>query len=256
VPQSDAEQAGLLKGKTAIVTGAAHGIGRAIAVGYAREGADVVIGDVDDNAEQTVKVIEQLGGRAIFIRADVTRPEDHIGLVETAVKTFGKLDVACNNAGISGEFHPVTEMPIDNWHKVIATNLTAVFYAVRAQIPAMIAAGGGAIVNIASVAGQVAIDNLPHYIAAKHGVVGLTKSVAVDYGPMGIRVNSVGPAFIRTRLLDNLSPDVRAAVAGLHAVKRLGEPEEVSELVTWLSSDRASFITGAYFPADGGYLAR
>jgi NAD(P)-dependent dehydrogenase (short-subunit alcohol dehydrogenase family) len=250
------EPAGLLKGKVAIVTGAAHGIGRAIAIGYAREGADVMIGDIDDTAEQTVKVIQQIGGKAVYRRADVTQPDDHVSLVEAAVKTFGKLDIACNNAGISGEFHPITEMPIDNWKRVIDTNLSAVFYAIRAQVPAMLAAGGGAIVNIASVAGAVAIDNLPHNIAAKHGVVGLTKSVAVDYGPQGIRVNAVGPAFIRTRLLDNLAPEIRAAVADLHAVKRLGEPEEVSELVTWLSSDRASFITGCYYPADGGYLAR
>jgi NAD(P)-dependent dehydrogenase (short-subunit alcohol dehydrogenase family) len=248
--------AGLLKGKTAIVTGAAHGIGRAIAIGYAREGADVVIGDIDELAQQTVQVIEQQGGRAVFMRCDVTKPQQHVDLVRKAVDTFGKLDIACNNAGISGSFHPLAEMPIDDWHRVIDTNLTAVFYAIRAQIPAMLDNGKGAIVNIASVAAQVAIDHLPHYIAAKHGVVGLTKSVAIDYGNRGIRINAVGPAFIRTRLLDNLEPAIRGLVTNLHAVKRLGEPEEISELVTWLSSDRASFITGAYYPADGGYLAR
>jgi NAD(P)-dependent dehydrogenase (short-subunit alcohol dehydrogenase family) len=254
---ADLTHGGLLEGKVALVTGAAHGIGRAIAVGYAREGADVVISDIDDHqGQQTAAIIKQAGGRAVYSHADVTRPEDHFALVALAKAEFGRLDVACNNAGISGEFHRTAEMPVEKWRQVIDINLSGVFYGIRAQIPAMVEAGAGAIVNIASILGSVGIEQLPHYVAAKHGVVGLTKVVALEYGAQKIRVNAVGPAFIRTRLLDPLDTQVRAELDKMHALNRIGEPEEISELVSWLSSERASFITGAYYPADGGYLAR
>lgn len=247
----------LLKGKSALVTGAGAGIGRAIAMVFAREGASVLVSDLNDaGGNETVAMIEGSGGKALYQHADVTRPEDHVALVDTAKRTFGRLDVACNNAGISGEFHFAADLTLAQWQTVIDTNLSGVFYAVHAQLPAMVAAGGGAIVNIASILGQVGLENLVPYTAAKHGVVGLTKAVCLEYGAKGVRINSVGPAFINTELTRKLDPEVRKQLAGLHALGRIGEPEEVAELVTWLASDRASFVTGNYYAVDGGYLAR
>jgi len=247
----------LLKGKIALVTGAGAGIGRAIATVYAREGATVIVSDIDDQAGNgTVAQIERLGGRALYQHADTARPEDHAALIATAKREFGRLDVACNNAGVSGEFNLTADLTNAQWQRVIDINLTGVFFGVREQLRAMLETGGGAIVNIASILGQVGLENITPYVAAKHGVVGLTKSVALEYGQKGIRINSVGPAFINTALLEPLPPDVRKQLDSMHAVGRVGEPEEVAELVAWLSSDKASFITGSYYPADGGYLAR
>lgn len=247
----------LLKGKAALVTGAGAGIGRAIALVYAAEGANVIVSDINDEwGRETVALIERNGGRALYQRADTARLEDHAALIETAKREFGRLDVACNNAGISGEFNLTADTSDAQWQRVIDINLTGVFYGVRAQVRTMLETGGGAIVNIASVLGQVGLENIVPYVAAKHGVVGLTKTVAWEYGQQGIRINSVGPAFINTVLLDPLPPDVRKGLDGMHALGRVGEPEEVANLVAWLSSDKASFITGSYYAADGGYLAR
>ncbi|MDP3673406.1 MAG: glucose 1-dehydrogenase [Telluria sp.] len=247
----------LLKGKTALVTGAGAGIGRAIALTYAAEGANVIVSDINDDwGRETVALIEGKGGRAVYQRADTARPEDHAALIETAKREFGRLDVACNNAGISGEFTPTAETTDEQWKRVIDINLSGVFYGVRAQIRAMLETGGGAIVNISSIAGQIGIEGITPYTAAKHGIVGLSKTVAWEYGKQGIRINSVGPAFINTTLVQNVPPDVREQLKATHALGRLGEPEEVANLVAWLSSDKASFITGSYYAADGGYLAR
>lgn len=247
----------LLKGKSALVTGAGAGIGRAVALTYAAEGANVIVSDINDDwGRKTVTLIERNGGRALYQRADTTRPDDHDALIETAKREFGRLDVACNNAGISGDFVLSAETTDAQWQHVIGINLTGVFYGVRAQVSSMLKTGGGAIVNMASVLGQVGLENIAPYVAAKHGVVGLTKTVAWEYGSKGIRINSVGPAFINTALLDPLPPDVRKALDTVHALGRVGEPEEVANLVAWLSSDKASFITGSYYAADGGYLAR
>jgi len=248
----------LLSTKNALVTGAGHGIGRAIATAYAREGANVAIGDIDEAAAaDTVRMIERAGGRAIFVRCDAPRASDHNRLVAACVETFGSLDIACNNAGISGEFVPGADLTDAQWLEVINLNLNGVFYGCRAQLNAMLKSGGGAIVNISSIFGAVGFPEVAPYTAAKHGVVGLTKSLAWDYGAQGIRVNAVGPAFINTRLTtENLPADKRPEIDGLHALNRIGEPEEVANLVVWLSSPQASFVTASYYPVDGGYLAR
>jgi NAD(P)-dependent dehydrogenase (short-subunit alcohol dehydrogenase family) len=247
-----------LAGKVALVTGAASGIGRAIAHAYGDAGAKVVVSDVDDRGGmQTIEALHAKGCDAIYVRADTSKPADGEALVRAAVDRFGGLHVACNNAGIGGPSAPVGEYPIDGWDKVIAVNLSGVFYGMRYQIPAMLASGGGSIVNIASILAAVGFRNAAAYVAAKHGVIGLTQNAAIEYAAQGVRVNAVGPAFIHTPLLEkNLTAEVRAQLAALHPIGRLGESEEVASLVLWLSSDRASFATGSYYPLDGGYLAQ
>lgn len=249
----------MLENRTALVTGAGSGLGRAIALAYAREGARVVASDIaEESGEETVRLIEQAtpGAEAFFVRADVAKPEDHETLVEAAVERFGALHVACNNAGIGGELNPVGEMSLEGWRKVVEINLSGVFYAMRAQIPRMLEAGGGVIVNVASILGQVGTARSGGYVAAKHGVVGLTKAAALEYAAQGVRVNAVGPGYIDTPLLEGLPDEARNTLVGLHPIGRLGRAEEVAELVAWLSSDRASFVTGSYYPVDGGYLAQ
>jgi NAD(P)-dependent dehydrogenase (short-subunit alcohol dehydrogenase family) len=247
----------LLQGKRALVTGAAMGIGRGIAMAMASEGAAVLVCDLEDEAgARTVADIEAAGGRAAYCRLDVTQPAAHAHAVAQAQALFGGLDIACNNAGISGEFVRTADQSDANWQRVIDINLTGVFYGVRAQIPALLQAGGGAIINISSILGQVGLEELSPYTAAKHGVVGLTRTVALEYGRQGIRCNAVGPAFIKTRLLENVPEEARQHLAEQHALGRLGEVKEVADLVCWLASDRASFVTGNYHAVDGGYLSR
>ena len=244
-------------GKVALVTGAASGIGRAVALVYAREGAQVVVSDVDDrNGQETVQLIRKSGGEAAYFNADVSDPAACQALVDFTLSTFGRLDIACNNAGIGGELNPTGAYSVEGWNKVIGINLSAVLlHALR--IPAMLQNGGGAIVNMASILGQAAFG-APAYVAAKHGVIGLTKTAALEYTSQGIRVNAIGPAFIRTPMIAALEndPGLNAMLVGLHPIGRLGQPEEVAELALWLSSDKASFVTGSYYPVDGGYLAQ
>ncbi|MFN3296654.1 SDR family oxidoreductase [Caldimonas sp.] len=249
----------MLQGKVTLVTGASSGIGRAIALAYAREGAKVVVSDVNvAGGEETVSLVRQQGGDALFVPADVSRAEDCQRLVERTVAHYGRLDAACNNAGIGGELGPTADYTDEAWQQVIGVNLSGVFYCMKHQIHAMLRHGGGAIVNMASILGQVGFAGAPAYVAAKHGVVGLTKTAALEYSAHGLRINAVGPAFIHTPMIAGLESDpaTQQQLVSLHAVGRLGQPEEVAELVVWLSSDRASFVTGAYYAVDGGYLAR
>lgn len=247
----------ILDNKVAIVTGASSGIGRATAILYAKEGAKVIVSDINkQGGKETVEMITNNGGEAFWVYADVSKPEDNEQLVQETLKKYGRLDIACNNAGIGGEQAPVTEMSGENWEKVIAINLSSVFYGMKHQIAAMLTNGGGAIVNISSILGSVGFANAPAYVAAKHGLVGLTKTTAIDYGKKGIRVNAVGPAFIETPLLSGLDENMKAMLNTLHPIGRLGKPEEVAELILWLSSDKASFATGSYYPIDGAYLAQ
>jgi NAD(P)-dependent dehydrogenase (short-subunit alcohol dehydrogenase family) len=244
--------------RVALVTGAGSGIGRAIALGLAAEGARVVVSDLDEaGGAETVAAIEKSGGTAIFVRADVSKPEEGEALVGSAVKELGALHVAVNNAGIGGPTAPAGDYPIDGWDRVIAINLSGVFYGMRHQIPALLDSGGGSIVNVASILGQVGFPSSSAYVAAKHGVVGLTRSAALEYAARGVRVNAVGPAFINTPLIEkNMTPEARAGLVAKHPIGRLGESEEVAELVVWLSSEKASFVTGSYYAIDGGYLAQ
>lgn len=248
----------MLQGKVALVTGASSGIGRSVALAYAREGAKVAVSDINEKGgQETVKQIEAAGGQAFFFQADAGRAADNERLVNATVARYGGLHIACNNAGIGGPQAPTGEYPLDGWEEVIRINLSGPFYGMRYQIPAMLKAGGGVIINMASILGQVGFEGASAYVAAKHGLVGLTRNAALEYSAQGIRSLSVGPAFIKTPLLtDNLSQEQLGMIEQLHPIGRLGEPEEVAELVLWLSSDKASFLSGAYIPVDGGYLAR
>lgn len=246
-------------GKVALVTGAASGIGESTALLYAKHGAKVVISDVDDQGgQETVDRIKEAGSEAMYVHADVSKPEDCRNMVEKTVAEFGRLDFACNNAGIGGEQNPVGQLSIEGWDKTIAIDLSGVFYCMRYEIEAMDKNGGGAIVNMASILGQVGFAGAAGYVAAKHGVVGLTRTAALEYSKQGIRVNAVAPAFIQTPMIEASTADtnVEQALIDAHPIGRLGKPEEIAELVIWLSSDKASFITGSYVEADGGYLAR
>jgi len=246
------------KDKVALVTGAASGIGAAVAQLLAVSGAKVMIADLDaDGAKTVAEAILAQGGVAKAIEVDVTAPVEVEAMVDATRRQYGGLHLAVNNAGIGGASAPTGEYPLESWRKVMATNLDSVFYGMRYQIPAIQASGGGAIVNMASILRSVAFANAPAYVAAKHGMVGLTKTAAIEYARHGIRINSIGPGFIDTPLLSkNLDAATLTAIAGMHPVGRLGTASEVAALTAFLLSDDASFITGSYHLVDGGYTAQ
>ena len=249
-----------MQGKTAIVTGASAGIGRATALAFGREGASVVVGDVDaDRGASVAGEIEVLGVEAIFVRTDVSDADDVAALVARAVERFGRLDYAFNNAGIEGASAPTGDTTLENWTRTIGVNLTGTFLCVRAEIASMLRTGGGSIVNNSSVAGLVGFAGIPAYTASKHGVIGLTKSAALEYATQGIRVNAVCPGVIATEMITRFTHGDAAAAAQLlqtEPVGRLGAPEEIADAVVWLCSDRASFVTGQAIAIDGGFVAQ
>ena len=246
-----------LENKVAIITGAGSGIGKATAELFAKEGAKVVVSDIDEShGKSVVDEIVKKGGTAYFIKADSSKPEDNEALVKQTIQQFGTLDIAVNNAGIGGPLGATGEYPIDGWKKVIDINLSGVFYGLRYQIPAMLQKGGS-IINVASILGQAGTKFSPAYVAAKHGVVGLTKAGALEYADKKIRINSIGPGYIKTPLVMNsMDQEALNSLVGLHPIGRLGEAEEIAELLLWLASSKSSFVTGAYYPVDGGYLAQ
>lgn len=247
---------GLLENKVALVTGAGSGIGLAVALAYSRQGAKVMISDINESAGQTtVKRIEEAGGTAAFFKADSSLPQDNEALVNATLDKFGKLDIACNNAGIGGELALTEAYGIDSWKKVIDINLNGVFYGCKYQLLAMEKNGSGVIVNMASIHGTVAAPMSSAYTAAKHAVVGLTKNIGAEYGPKNIRCNAVGPGYIDTPLLSQLDENHKKDLIAKHPIGRLGKAEEVAELVLFLSSEKSSFMTGGYYLIDGGYTA-
>lgn len=251
-----------LNNATVLITGAGSGIGRTAAIEFAERGTSVVVADVDvDGGEETVELIENAEGDAVFVKADVTDPADTQAMVDTAVDEYGRLDYAFNNAGIGGEQATVTDYSTEQWQTVIDVNLVGVFNSLHAEINQMQEQeSGGVVVNMASVLGKVGFETSSAYVAAKHGVIGLTKTAALEYAESGVRVNAVTPGFIKTPLLEEggitSDPEVLEQIESRHAMNRLGTPEEVANAVIWLSSDEASFVTGEAFAVDGGYLSQ
>lgn len=250
-----------MNNRTALVTGASSGIGREIAIALARGGAAVMCADLDERGgAETVRLVEREGGRAAFTRLDVVQPEDHVAAVAAAERSFGPLRVAVNNAGISvgpsRGYPPLADVELRDWKAIMSVNVDGTFYGMRAQIPALLAAGGGAIVNIASIMASVASAGLGAYATSKHAVLGLTRVAALDYASRGVRINAVGPGYVDTPMLAAKDEPTRAMLAARHPMGRLAQPHEIAALVAWLSSEQASFVTGACYPVDGGYLAQ
>lgn len=251
---------GLVEGKVALVTGAGSGIGRASAMAFAQEGAKVVVADIMvDGGEETVKMIKDAGGDAAFIKCDVSKAADVEATIKFAVDTYGKLDCAHNNAGIEGPTVPTADYPEADWDRVIAINLKGIWLCMKSEIPQMLAGGGGAIVNTASIAGLVGFQGLPAYTASKFGVNGLTKAAALEYAKAGIRVNTVCPGVIQTAMVERLvagTPEMEAGLVAGTPMGVLGQPDNIAQAVVWLCSDRASFVTGHTMTVDGGYTAQ
>jgi NAD(P)-dependent dehydrogenase (short-subunit alcohol dehydrogenase family) len=247
-----------LQDKVAIITGAGSGIGKATALLFAKEGAKVTVSDInEEHGNEVVELIKKDGGEALFVKADSANIEDHQILVKETVEKFGGLHIAVNNAGIGGESNKVGDMSTNGWDKVIAINLSGVFYGMKYQIPEMLKSGKGSIINISSILGQAGFGGSAGYVAAKHGVVGLTKTAAWDYGKDNLRVNAIGPGFIYTGMVseETMGKEALNMLESKHAFGRLGQPEEIGNMCLFLASDDASFVTGSYYAVDGGYLS-
>jgi NAD(P)-dependent dehydrogenase (short-subunit alcohol dehydrogenase family) len=249
-----------LAGRVALITGAASGIGRAAARLFAERGARCVLVDLaQDAGESVAETIRSAGGEAVFIAADVADSSAVARAVALATERFGRLDYAYNNAGLSGPAHFVAEMPEDQWRRALDVMLTGVFLCMKHEIPAMLAGGGGAIVNCASGAGLIGFPGQSAYVASKHGVIGLTRAAALEYGPQGIRINSICPGTARTGMVEDVvkeSPELQDELKRLHPIGRIAEPEEIAEAALWLCTDRASFVLGTALSVDGGYVAQ
>ena len=253
--------AGMLDGKSTLITGGGGGIGRATALAFAREGARVAVADfVEDDARETVGLVNAAGGQAISLSGDVSRDADVREMITAVVGAYGRLDCAFNNAGVAG-WHvgsvnqKTAEWSEESFDRMIAVNLKGVWLCLRAEINQMLTQGGGAIVNTASIAGLAGLPNAAAYVAAKHGVIGLTKTAALEYGEAKIRVNAVCPGYIKTPMTAGMTPERGAAVLAQTPMKRLGEAEEIAEMVVWLCSERASYVSGAAYNVDGGWMA-
>ncbi|WP_126243636.1 SDR family oxidoreductase [Chitinophaga rhizosphaerae] len=248
----------IFKDKVAVVTGGSFGIGRAAAIAFANKGAKTVIVDWLEDGE-TLKRIKAAGGEAIFMKCDVSKSDDVRKMVENTISTFGQLDYAFNNAGIEGISAPVQDCTEDNWDKTIGINLKGIWLCMKYEIPEMLKQGKGAIVNCASIAGLVGFPGLPAYVASKHGVLGLTRTAALECAKFGIRVNAVCPGAIKTPMIDRITGKKKEAeelFAAMEPIGRLGNPAEVANAVVWLCSDEASFVTGHAMAVDGGWVAQ
>ncbi|MGO4816886.1 SDR family oxidoreductase [Flavobacterium sp. W22_SRS_FP1] len=246
------------KNKVAIVTGGSSGIGRATALAFAKKGAKVVVVDWKENTE-TIDLIKKSGGEALFIKCDVSKSSEVKVMVEKTLATFGRLDYAFNNAGIEGDSAPVQDCSEENWDKTIGVNLKGVWLCMKHEIPEMIKQGKGVIVNCSSVAGLVGFSGLPAYVASKHGVIGLTKTSALECAKLGVRVNAVCPGVIQTPMIDRLTGNDKEAIeqfTNLEPVGRFGQAEEIANAVIWMCSDGASFVTGHAMAVDGGFVAQ
>lgn len=252
--------AGRMAGKVALVTGAGSGIGRASALVFAREGAKVVVADVvESGGHETVRLIREANGEAQFVQTDVANAEEVEALVQQTVAIYGRLDCAHNNAGVEGELTTTAEYREAEWDRVIGINLKGTWLCMKYELAYMLTHGGGAIVNTASDLGLVGIATYPAYVASKHGVVGLTKTAALEYAKSGIRVNALCPGVIQTPMIDRVlqkHPELVEPLAASEPIGRLGRPEEMAEAAVWLCSDAASFVTGVAMAVDGGYLAQ
>ena len=245
--------------KITLITGAGSGIGRATALAFGAAGAAVVVSDVHETGgQETVALVEQAGGEAFFVGADVSRPDEVAALVAETVRRYGRLDIAVNNAGIGGAWARTADYPLEDWARVLAVNLSGVFYCMQQELRQMSAQGGGAIVNVASIAGQRALANAPAYTASKHGVIGLTRTAAQEYARQNIRVNAVCPVFTRTPLFQGMIEGndrlAERLVQNIPA-RRFGEPQEIADAILWLCSDAAGFVTGQALNVDGGLTA-
>jgi len=251
---------GAMGGKAALVTGSGSGIGQAIALAFASQGARVVVADkIGETAESTAQKIKESGADAIAIQCDVTRERDVEALVHSAVEAFGRLDYAVNNAGIGSMNLAIVDYPLEAWNEMLNINLTGVFLCLKHEIGQMLKQGGGAIVNIASVGGLIGTPFMAAYTASKHGVVGLTKTAALEYAQSGVRVNAVCPGAVRTATAERLAasnPEMAENLIKAHPIGRMGEVEEVAAAVIWLCSDSASFVTGHAMIVDGGLVAQ